>query len=437
MNLRILIVAEHASARFGGEAALPLHYYRLLRSRKIPVWLLVHDRVRPELQELFPADRDQIIYVPDTALHLLLDRCGKFLPKRVWSFTIGFFAGLLTQLTQRRIIRQLVQQHQITVIHQPIPVSPKQPSMIFDLGAPVVIGPMNGGMDYPPGFQQRHSRLVDFTVYLGRKSAHLLNWIIPGKRKASALLVANQRTRKALPDGVSKNVIELVENGVDSELWCRNSPVYAKSPSSTIHCVFVGRLVDWKAVDLLLLAFKQASSQVPISLTIIGDGKERENLMQQAQALEIWGTTIRQSGQVCFAGWLTQADCVQQLNQSDIFVLPSLLECGGAVVLEAMMLGLPVIAANWGGPADYLDPSCGILIEPRSQQQFVEDLSQSLIMLAQHPQLREAMGKNGQNKVRREFDWDVKLDRMLAIYQKVTAGDSQPSRNRTYSRKSA
>ncbi len=436
MNLRILIVAEHASAQFGGEAALPLHYYRLLRSRRIPVWLLVHDRIRPELQALFPDDRDQIVYVPDTTWHLLLNRFGKFLPERLWPFTIGFCMGILTQLAQRRIIRQLVKQHQINVIHQPIPVSPKQPSMIFGMGAPVVIGPMNGGMDYPPGFQQKHSRVVDFTVYLGRQFANLLNWMIPGKRQASALLVANQRTRKALPAGVSKHVIELVENGVDAELWSSNSPVYAKSPSSAVHCVFVGRLVDWKAVDLLLLAFKQALSQVPISLTIIGDGKERENLMQQAQALEILGTEIRQPGQVYFAGWLTQTDCASYLNQSDIFVLPSLLECGGAVVLEAMMLGLPVIAAKWGGPADYLDSSCGILIEPRSQQQFVEELSQALITLAQHPQLREAMGQIGQNKARQEFDWDVKIDRVLTIYQKVVAGNLQPSRSRKYYSKS-
>ncbi|NEQ17735.1 MAG: group 1 glycosyl transferase, partial [Moorea sp. SIO3E2] len=57
MNLRVLIAAEHASAKFGGEAALPLHYYRILRQRGIPTWLVVHERTRAELEALFPQDQ--------------------------------------------------------------------------------------------------------------------------------------------------------------------------------------------------------------------------------------------------------------------------------------------------------------------------------------------------------------------------------------------
>ena len=53
--MRVLIVAEHASLKFGGEAALPVHYYRILRRRQIPVWLVVHERTRSELESLFPS----------------------------------------------------------------------------------------------------------------------------------------------------------------------------------------------------------------------------------------------------------------------------------------------------------------------------------------------------------------------------------------------
>src|SRR3954471_15569514 len=65
---RVLIVADHASARFGGEAALPLHYFRLLRARNAPVWLISHARTRDELQALF-GDDARILYVEDTRLH--------------------------------------------------------------------------------------------------------------------------------------------------------------------------------------------------------------------------------------------------------------------------------------------------------------------------------------------------------------------------------
>ena len=65
-SIRVLIVAEHASAKFGGEAILPLHYYRVLRARNVPVWLLVHERTRAELTSLYPQDEAHLLFVQYT-----------------------------------------------------------------------------------------------------------------------------------------------------------------------------------------------------------------------------------------------------------------------------------------------------------------------------------------------------------------------------------
>ncbi|WP_293081539.1 hypothetical protein [Moorena sp. SIO4A1] len=218
MNLRVLIAAEHASAKFGGEAALPLHYYRILRQRGIPTWLVVHERTRAELEALFPQDQ-HIAYVPDTIWHRMLWQLGRLLPTRLSYFTLGLVMRLLTQLTQRQIIRRIVKQEQINIIHQPIPVSPKEPSMLFGMGVPIIIGPMNGGMDYPPGFHKLPNKTVNFTIFLGRKFSNIMNQLIPGKKQAALLIVANERTRKALPKVACKQVIEIVENGVNLSIF--------------------------------------------------------------------------------------------------------------------------------------------------------------------------------------------------------------------------
>lgn len=366
MSLRVLIVAEHASAQYGGEAALPLQYYRILRKRGISAWMVVHERTRAELSQLFPQDRN-IIYVADTIWHRILWQLHRFLPQRLFYFTVGMVMRLLTQLKQRQIIRDLLQKERIDIIHQPIPVSPKEPSMIFGMGVPVVIGPMNGGMDYPPGFKEMQKPVVNLIIDVGRSLSNFVHHIIPGKRQAALLLVANHRTRQALPQSASKRVIELVENGVNLSLWQRSASAAPKPLSATMHYVFVGRLVDWKAVDLLLIAFQQAASIVPMSLTVIGDGAMKHELEQKAQELNLLAPEMYQSGKVFFTGWLPQKECSNLLQSFDALVLPSLLECGGAVVLEAMAKGLPVIATNWGGPADYIDRSCGILIDPSSR----------------------------------------------------------------------
>jgi hypothetical protein len=55
--MRIVIVAQNASTKFGGEALLPVNYFRILRARQIEAWLVVHARTQAELEALFPQER--------------------------------------------------------------------------------------------------------------------------------------------------------------------------------------------------------------------------------------------------------------------------------------------------------------------------------------------------------------------------------------------
>lgn len=430
-SLRVLIAAEHASARFGGEAALPLHYFRVLRRRGIDVWMIVHERTRAELTLLFPDAGDRISYVPDTWWHRLAYQLGKNLPNRLEYITFGFASRLLSQWMQCRLVQRAIQDHQITLIHQPIPVSPKEPSMIFGMGVPVVMGPMNGGMEYPPAFGKMEGKFTRLVVGLGRQFSNVLNWVMPGKRQAAVLLVANRRTQNALPAGITGRVLELVENGVDLEVWrgadkrvsqIENAP--APVPP-VLTFVYVGRLVDWKAIDCLISAFAQVAEKFPAKLEIIGDGKMRSALEDQATALGLMGGSAHRNAsdasqnRVEFVGWLSQLECAQRLQQADVMVLPSIYECGGAVVLEAMAMGIPVVATNWGGPADYLDDSCGILVNPDSRDSFIQGLTIAMERLAGSPDLRHQMGQAGAARVQQIFDWDAKVDRILEIYDQA------------------
>lgn len=415
--LRVLIVAENASRRFGGEAALPMHYFEHLRRRGISTWLLTHERVREEFEG--SKDEDHVFYVEDSLLHRLLWRLGQGLPSRIEYLTTGYLSRLLTQAHQRRRARSLVKELSIDVIHQPIPVSPKEPSLLFDLGAPVVIGPLNGGMDFPAAFSGSDSAFTRVLLGVMRWLSHGLNALAPGKRKAAIILVANERTRKALPSGHSPNVHAMVENGVDLQLWQPRMPVLDESHTTHTRYVFMGRLVDVKRVDLLLNAFAQACGQQAMSLLIIGDGPLRTELQHQAGALGVLADGGEAPSKVHFAGWMNQVDAARCLHTQDCLVLPSVRECGGAVVLEAMAAGLPVIALDWGGPADYLDESCGILISPEGPEHVTREMTSALVRLARDPALRSQLGAHGRTKVEREFDWEKKIDAILPVYAGV------------------
>ena len=385
---RILIVAENASTRLGGEAILPYHYYRLLRAQGQDVHLIVHERMRDELEVHFPADAN-LHFVADQLLQKLFYKAGRILPRRIDESTLGLANQLLTQVAQRAVVRKLLIPG--TVIHQPIPVSPRAPSVMAGL-APLVCGPLNGGMEYPIAFRGAESAITRALITLGRTLTDAMNAVFSGKRNAALVLVANARTRAALPSGLKGRVVELVENGVDAGQWTSTGA----APPAAARFIFIGRLIDWKALDIAL----DALAAVPgVSLDVIGDGPMRAAWQAHPAA---------RKGLAKFHGWKSQAECAELLRGATALLLPSVYECGGAVVLEAMAAAVPVIATAWGGPLDYLDPTCGFLIPPDSREALVNGFAQAMNTLVADPALRSEMGAAGRTRVLAHFTWEQK-----------------------------
>ncbi len=411
--VKLLILAQNASAKFGGEAFLPLKYFQILKKRDYPVKLVAHSRNREELETLLSLYQDDIYYIEDSIYHRTIWRFGSMFPKVIGDSIFGNILGIINELFQRKIVKRLVKNGEVNVVHQPIPVSPLAPSTTFGFGVPVVIGPMNGGMKYPPGYSEYQSKLSTFTVSIFRKIALLANMVLPGKRRAALLLVANDRTLAALPFR-PRNVRHIVENGVDASIWAPAVPKPgANNEASGFHLVFIGRLVDWKALEITFSAIQVARSRnVDVMLHIIGDGPERSHLEKIIQSMEL-------ENYVTFYGFRDQVECARLLQDFDALILNSLFECGGAVVLEAMSLGLPAIVSDWGGPADYVDSTCGILVSPVPKQGFDQRLADAIEKLAKNPDLCSQMGRAGADKVKAEYDWDKKVDQLVKIYNEL------------------
>lgn len=404
-----MIVCEHASNQFGGEAVLPLNYFKLLSKTHHAVYLLTHARTKLNLDSIAELNHSHIYYIKDTALHQYFSRMSQtFL-----SPFAGIFAHLLTQFMQYQLVRRIVKEHQIDVVHEVAPVSPRQPSMMFGLGAPVVIGPMNGGMTYPEGVSYLETKShVNFFKFV-RLVSNVFNVLIPGKLLAATLVVANQRTRDVLPKWHFGRVIELVENGVFST---KDKPARLDH-KETVNVLFAGRLVNWKAVDILIDAVSVCQSK--LILSIVGDGSERTELEHYANSLLKTYPKL----DIRFMGMVAFDEMNRFYDEADIFALPSLYECGGAVVLEAMSRGLPVIATNWGGPADYISEGAGFLVEPKSREYMVSEFARIIDILAQSSELRYEVGSVAISRVKAQFMWDDKIHKMLRIYQSAIANN--------------
>ncbi len=407
--MRILITSFNVSRRMGGEAVLPLHYTRELRALGHDVHVQTHARVRDELKASEIWDAERTHFIEDSFIERAIHTIGKAAPGAIRETV---FISAINAVTMARLAgaaRRLARDIGADIIHQPAPVSPHFPSFLTDMPAPVVIGPLNGGMSYPPAFEKEFSKGSQAVVRIGRAFSGVGNTLFPGKKRAARILVANERTQNSLPAGVpAERVRLLVENGVDLALWGAGDG----QKDHKANFVFVGRLVWWKAVELLIDAF--AAVEAEATLTIIGDGPERARLEKHAMATPAFD-------RIFFEGFRPQAEIRDTLARARALVLPSLRECGGAVVLEAFACGTPAIATRWGGPQDYITDDTGVLVEPDSRETFVNALAAAMNDLAKNPGTARIMGAAARRRVEDNFTWTAKARQIAAIYEDVLA----------------
>jgi glycosyltransferase involved in cell wall biosynthesis len=412
---RVLLVGENAALRMGGEASFPYLYFKKLRARGVEVWLACHARVRDELRELLGEDIERVSFVEEDPLDLLLFRAEQYLPAKLKEQTTSVARHLRIRRLLRPVIRALIERHSIEVIHEVTPISPKMPTCLHGLGVPVLIGPLCGGMVYPPAFRYLEGPFERFVEWTGRLMADLVNHMVSGKLYAEALVVANEQTKRALPRGYRGTLYEGIPDiGVDLETWSRQDRVQGSHEEGLVRFIFLGRLVNWKGVDLLLEAFARVVGAFPeAALEILGDGPLRSALEAQVVRLGI-------RDRVNFAGWVMGTEGAARMRNADVFVLPSLRECGGSAAFEAMALGLPLIVTRWGGPGLYVTDECGIRVDPSSREGFVAGLAEAMLRLARDPELRHRMGEAGvRHATEGIFNWERKIDRLLQIYRDI------------------
>ncbi len=165
-------------------------------------------------------------------------------------------------------------------------------------------------------------------------------------------------------------------------------------------------------MELLIEAF--INLDMPAELVVIGDGPERQRLEGLA------GKNLAPERPISFTGFKSQPEIRDTLASSTALVLPSMRECGGAVILEAFACGIPAIATNWGGPQDYITPETGVLVEPDDRARFIDGLTQAMSTLAKDHDKTATMGTAARKRVEENFSWRAKAERMFEIYNDVS-----------------
>lgn len=223
-----------------------------------------------------------------------------------------------------------------------------------------------------------------------RWASHLVNKIIAVSDDAAQLCVTS--------DGVSQRKVLRIWNGIDVDDFKFSGPVQAPIAIS------VARLSAEKDFPSLLQAIHIAVSQVPdLKLKLVGDGPERGKLERLAHELDL-------SKHVEFLG--DRNDVPKLLAQAGFFVTASLTEGISLTLLEAMAVGLPVIATSVGGNSEIVeDPRTGRLVPPANPQA----LAAAIVAMCQQPETWQALGQAGRARVEEHFE----VRRMVADYERL------------------
>lgn len=175
--------------------------------------------------------------------------------------------------------------------------------------------------------------------------------------------------------------------------------------------LFVGSLVKFKAVDILFKAMKQIIKTIPDSyLIIIGDGPLRTHLEAQAKKNDI-------DKYVRFVGTINDTSLkAVYYKSSDIFILPSLVECFPIVLLEASATGIPLLVSNLESlKAIIRDDHNGVFFNTGNEN----DLALKIMYLLQNDNLRRKIGDNAKEMVK-EYTWEKISKETEKIYLELT-----------------
>ncbi len=224
-------------------------------------------------------------------------------------------------------------------------------------------------------------------------------------RRARAV-VANSQGLRSLGAAFEPEVpIAVIPNGVDFDHF--HSTQREWQPARLL---FVGRVVYQKGLDVLLEALGGLSEH-SWSLTVVGDGPRRAELLAQATRLGI-------AERITFAGWKSGADLAAAYAAANLFTYASRHEGMPNALLEAMASGLPAVATRIAGNEELVaDGETGLLVPAED----VSALRGALATLIADPRLRQRYGAEARKRVQTRYSWHTVANQYAALLDQAAS----------------
>ena len=412
---RILLVAYQCGPGMGSVSQIGWEWYARL-SAENAVTLVTHVRNRAALDAAgAPLAGGDIVYIDTEWFAGPLYRLARrIFPRSEHSvFLVSSLDYFVFDWTAFRQLRALLQGGRSwELLHRVTPVTLAAPTWLGRLGLPTVIGPLNSGLKDPRGFGKIMRAESTWLVRL-REFGRVFDHLIGSSRRAARILTASRATLAGVPARYRDRCRSMIENGVELARFVPAPWPLAPGAGNPLQVLFVGRLVPIKALELLLEAaavLKRGGAA--LHLTVVGEGPMRAEWERRAAELDV-------SGEVSFTGNLDLDGVARRMRACHVFCLPSVRESGGAVLLEAMASARPVIAMNFGGPAELVDREVGALIDLTTPAQASGDIATQLRNVIACPGDWRRRGEAGRRRVESLYSWSAKVASARTLYAEI------------------
>lgn len=261
---------------------------------------------------------------------------------------------------------------------------------------------------------------------LGNGSEVISSIELRGAKLADMVITVSYAMKDELISlGFPPEKIHVCHNGVDPQKYNPNAvnqedvkrlrEFYGISEDDPM-ILFIGRLVGVKGVDKLIMAMPYVLQQHPnAKLVIVGVGDMQEYLKNLVNVMGL-NNSVRFN-----FNFVSEEERILHYAACDVAVFPSLYEPFGIVALEAMSMERPVVvgAAGISGMREVVtcsgEEQCGYHINPNNPA----DIAWGINNVLESPEKRRWLGKNGRQRVLREFTWEKAAERTIALYEQV------------------
>ncbi|MBB4187171.1 glycosyltransferase involved in cell wall biosynthesis [Sinorhizobium terangae] len=401
---KILLVAPTCDGEDVGEAWVAFQWARRLGERHELTLLTYHKRgATPAAQQL-------------TGIKIVEWREPPFLGRAERLNSMMKPGYVPFYFRARRWIREAVDRgERFDLVHQPVPVAMRYPSPAANLGLPLVIGPVGGGLSSPPGFAAEDASAPWF-VGMRRLDGYRWRWdpLLRGTfQNADCVLGIAGYVKEQLAGMRMRRFEVMSETGLDEV----PPPVDRAGRSGPTKLLYVGRLVRTKGARDIIRAMALLRD-LAVELDIVGEGPERSECETLIASLGL-------NKRVTLHGWRAKEELPEFYRRADVFVFPSYREPGGNVALEAMGYSLPLVVIDRGGPGSATSERCAIKLPITTPEALAAAIAAAIRRLVIDPELRCQMGLAAHEHVTQTALWSAKLDRMDSIYKDIIGATPQ------------